>query len=252
MPDLIYLHFYSSWDSSCITGDFGPSLKIWLGLGSSLQGSGLMYCIFTQLINTPWAWTWVLHNGLKEITGDTRGLWIWFPRPNLQSHSCAVSCFISTDARYDQTPGREERRLVRTGPPPGCSALALVSTWLCPLSASQKAAEWGSIETNSLCRTQLMGLPGLGRKGGAAGLWLLILPHKHARNLPPGICPVTITNPPPSKPTSFPGHTWIHPKISPSHSPTYKVGWVKGEWLLVVHSLVNHNGPETEKKREVV
>lgn len=117
--------------------------------------------------------------------------------------------------KRDQTHGRRERRLVGTGPPPGCSALALVSTWLCPLSASQRAAEWGSIETNSLCRTQLMGLPEPGRRGAAAGLWLLILPYKHARNLPPGICPVTITNPPPSKPTSFSVHTWIHPKIPP-------------------------------------
>lgn len=105
------------------------------------------------------------------------------------------------------------------GPPPGCSALALVSTWLCPLSGSQRAAEWGSIETNSLCRTQLMGLPRPGRRGAAAGLWLLILPRKHARNLPPGIRPVTITNPPPSKPTSFSVHTWIHPKIPPFPPP---------------------------------
>lgn len=100
-----------------------------------------------------------------------------------------------------------------TGPPPGCSALTLVSTWLCPLSASQRAAEWRSIETNSLCRTQLMGLPGLDGRGAAVGLWLLILPHKHARNLPPGICPVTITNPSFSKATSFSVHTRIHPKI---------------------------------------
>lgn len=84
-----------------------------------------------------------------------------------------------------------------TGPPPGCSAFALVSTWLCPLSASQRAAEWGSIETNSFCQTQLMGLPRPGKKGAAVGLWLLILLRKHARNLPPGICSMTITNPPP-------------------------------------------------------
>lgn len=137
------------------------------------------------------------------------------------------------------------------GPPPGCSALALVSTWLCPLSGSQRAAEWGSIETNSLCRTQLMGLPRPGRRGAAAGLWLLILPRKHARNLPPGIRPVTITNPPPSKPTSFSVHTWIHPKIPPPPiHPTHKAGWVTGEWLVVVHSLVTHKG--AEKEREVV
>lgn len=157
--------------------------------------------------------------------------------------------------KRDQTHGRGGRWLVRIGPPPGCSALALVSTWLCPLSASQRAAEWGSIETNSLCRTQLMGLPGPGRRGAAAGLWLLILLRKHAKNLPPGICPVTITNPPPSKPTSFSVHTWIHPKIlppPPSLPPTHKAGWVTGECLVVVHSLVTHNRAETEKKREVV
>lgn len=68
--------------------------------------------------------------------------------------------------RHDKTHGRGKRRPVGPGPPPGCSAPALVSTWLCPLSASQRAAEWGSIETNSLCRTQLMGLPGLGGRGG--------------------------------------------------------------------------------------
>lgn len=116
---------------------------------------------------------------------------------------------------HDHTHGRGERRLAGHGPPPGCSAWALVSTWLCLLSASQRAAEWGSIETNSLCRTQLMGLPRVGRRGAAAGLWLLILPRKHARNLPPGICPVTMTNPLPSEPTSFSVHTRIHPKILP-------------------------------------
>lgn len=143
--------------------------------------------------------------------------------------------------------------MMGTGPPPGCSALALVSTWLCPLSASQRAAEWGSIETNSFCRTQLMGLPRPGRKGAAAGLWLLILRRKHARNLPPGICPMTITNPPPPKPTSFSVHTWIHPKIpphlSPSNHPPTRQDWLTGEWLVVVRSLVTHK--EAEKKREV-
>lgn len=135
---------------------------------------------------------------------------------------------------HDQPMGEEGRRLVGTGPPPGCSVLALVSTWLCPLSASQRATEWGSIETNSLCRTQLMGLPGLGRRGAAAGLWLLILPHKHARNLPPGIWLVTITNPPPSKPTSLSVHTWIRPKISPvpSSHPQDRVG--DRQWLSTV------------------
>lgn len=43
-------------------------------------------------------------------------------------------------------------------------ALALVSTWLCLLSASQRATEWGSIETNSLCHRQLMGFPRMGKK----------------------------------------------------------------------------------------
>lgn len=168
--------------------------------------------------------------------------------------------FISTDAKHDQAKarshpgGKGQRKMMGTGPPPGCSALALVSTWLCPLSASQRAAEWGSIETNSFCRTQLMGLPRPGRKGAAAGLWLLILRRKHARNLPPGICPMTITNPPPPKPTSFSVHTWIHPKIPPhlspsNHPPTHRAGLVTGEWLVVVHSLVTHK--EAEKKREV-
>lgn len=83
--------------------------------------------------------------------------------------------FISTGAKHDQAKarshprGKGQRKMMGTGPPPGCSALALVSTWLCPLSASQRAAEWGSIETNSFCRTQLMGLPRPGRKGGCRG-----------------------------------------------------------------------------------
>lgn len=124
--------------------------------------------------------------------------------------------------------GEGREGLLGTGPPPGCSGRALVSTWLCPLSASQRAAEWGSIETNSLCRTQLMGLPGPGRRGAAAGLWLLILPHKHARNLPPGICPVTITSPAPSKPTSFSVHTWIHPETPPPTGGAADRGGVPG------------------------
>lgn len=159
---------------------------------------------------------------------------------------------IMIKPKHDQTHGRRESSLAGTGPPPGCSALALVSTWLCPLSASQRTAEWGSIETNSLCRTQLMGLPGPGRRGAPTGLWLLILPHKHAWNLPPGICPVTITNPAPSKPTSLSVHTWIHPKIPRPIHPPRQAGWVTGEWLVVVHSLVTHNGPEAEKKRSGV
>lgn len=68
---------------------------------------------------------------------------------------------------HDKTHGRGKRRPVGPGPPPGCSTPALVSTWLCLLSASQRPAEWGSIETNSLCRTQLMGLPGLDGRGGS-------------------------------------------------------------------------------------
>ena len=142
------------------------------------------------------AWTRLPDKGLKETgqrwvhqqvdceASDSPGktLPLWFP-----VLSAPMQSMIKP--KHDQTHGRGKTRLVGTGPPPGCSALALVSTWLCPLSASQRAAEWGSIETNSLCRTQLMGLPRVGKKGTAAGLWLLILPHKHARNLPPGICP---------------------------------------------------------------
>ena len=145
-------------------------------------------------------------------------------RPNLLNRSVTASCIISTDAKHDQAEakGSGQGRLAGTGPPPGCSALALVSTWLCPLSASQRAAEWGSIETNSLCRTQLMGLPRPGRRGATAGLWLLILPRKHARNLPPGIFPCDN-----NKPTSFSVHTWIHPKIPPVPS-THPQGRVAG------------------------
>lgn len=54
-----------------------------------------------------------------------------------------------------------------------------------------------------------------------------------------------------NKPTSFSVHTWIHPKIPPVLS-THQAGWVTGEWLVVVHSLVTHNGLETEKKRSGV
>lgn len=93
--------------------------------------------------------------------------------------------------------------LAGTGWAPGCSALTLVSTWLCPLFASQRAAEWRSIETNSLCRTQLIGLPRLERRGATVGLWLLILLQKHGRNLPPGIYPAAIVSLPLFKPISF-------------------------------------------------
>lgn len=142
---------------------------------------------------------------------------------------------IMIKPKHDHPMGEEERRPVGHGPPPGCSVQALVSTWLCPLSASQRADEWGSIETNSLCRTQLMGLPGLGRRGAAVGLWLLILPHKHDRNLPPGICPVTKTNRPlPSPPPFLYTHGYV-PKYPLCHLPTQAT---------VVHSLVAQNREE--------
>lgn len=166
--------------------------------------------------------------GVSDFARHQKPLPFWF----LQFHQHWCKAWSSQSMIR---PMREERKvLVGTGPPPGCSALALVSTWLCPLSASQRAAEWGSIETNSLCRTQLMGLPRLGGRGAAAGLWLLILPHKHARNLPPGICPATIITPPPF----FFVLTWIHPKNTPSlpsHTPTYqpsRQGWVTGKWIV--------------------
>lgn len=77
---------------------------------------------------------------------------------------------IMIKPEQDHTLGKGQKRTTGNGPPPGCLALALVSTWLCPLSASQRAAEWGSIETNSFCQTQLMGFPRPGRKRAATGL----------------------------------------------------------------------------------
>lgn len=96
-----------------------------------------------------------------------------------------------------------------TGPPPGCSEPALVSTWLCPLSATQRAVEWGSIETNSFCRTQLMGLPRLGG-GGHRGALVTDPAAQTCQECTTWNLPCD--NP---CPTSSSEHTWIHPKMPP-------------------------------------
>lgn len=114
----------------------------------------------------------------------------------------------------DHTLGKRQKKTMGNGPPPGCSARALVSTWLCPLSASQRAAEWGSIETNSFCQTQLMGFPRSGRKKAVAGLWLQILLRKHARNLPPGI--LLYDNNYPPHPAHYNHHHHHHPLSKPT------------------------------------
>lgn len=109
-----------------------------------------------------------------------------------------------------------------TGPPPGCSELALVSTWLCPLSATQRAVEWGSIETNSFCRTQLMGLPRLGRGGGHSGSLVTDPAAQTCQECTTWNLPCD--NP---CPTSSSEHTWIHPKMTPlppGPSPTHPQG----------------------------
>lgn len=118
-----------------------------------------------------------------------------FSRHNLPKTCSVISCFPAPiqsviKPRRDQTHGGEGRSWGAWT----TSVQALVSTWLCLLSASQRAPEWGSIEPIPSVG-QLMGFPGPGRRGLAAGLWLLILPLKHARNLPPGIWLQTITNP---------------------------------------------------------
>lgn len=90
----------------------------------------------------------------------------------------------------EQEKGTGDWSMTLGRPPPGNSTPALVSTWLCPLSPGERPSEWGSIEANSLCRTQLMESP-VGR-GAGNSLWLLILPHKHDRNPPPVSNPGTM------------------------------------------------------------
>lgn len=117
--------------------------------------------------------------------------------------------------KHDQTHGRGERRLAGTGTTsrllsPSISLHVAVS-FVCQSKGCWMGVNWNQFPLSDT----INGVARIGQKGAAAGLWLLILPRKHARNLPPGISPVTITNPPPSKPTSFSVHTWIHPKITP-------------------------------------
>lgn len=143
------------------------------------------------------------------------------------------------------------------GPPPSYSALALVSTWLCLLSASQRVTEWGSIETNSFCHRQLMGFPRLGRKKAPAGLWLLILLRKHARNLPPGICSITTTTLP-RQPTTTTTTSKAHlfpPKVLPwcihrpnPHPPTKPYLWWRSGLAVFLWLATK----ETDEKKEGV
>lgn len=168
---------------------------------------------------------------------------------NLQTdspkHSIAGSCLIQQWCKAwsswnirprNQSVGRrgggggKETRLLGTGPPPGCSELALVSTWLCPLSATQRG-RWMGVNWNQFLLSETInGVAQTGQGGGpTAGLWLLILPHKHARNVPPGICPVTIHVPPPALYTHGYIRKCLHRPINP---PTGQNGWrgCGGHW----------------------
>lgn len=85
----------------------------------------------------------------------------WNIRPKSQ---CVCVCVL----------GGKETRLLGTGPPPGCSELALVSTWLCPLSATQRG-RWMGVNWNQFLLSQTInGVAQTGAEGGrprAFGYW---------------------------------------------------------------------------------
>lgn len=125
----------------------------------------------------------------------------------LQTPSFEAACFISTDAKRDQAKAWSDpwESGERAGGDWTTSRLLSpsISLHVAVSFVCQSKGRWMGVNWNQFPLSDTIngvaqeGGWGLGR-GGSSILWLLILPCKHAWNLPPGIC-LSDNN----KPTSF-------------------------------------------------
>lgn len=177
---------------------------------SGLNATGLhiqtnMCRVFSQLIsrglNVPRAQ--VLDKGLEGTEGSAsaNGLWnIRFSRQNLfrsgflfYQHWCKA--WSHPWERTEMVGGDwTTSRLLS----PSISLHVAVS-FVC-----QSKGRWMRVNWNQFPLSDTIN--GVARRRRGGGLWLLILPRKHARNLPPGIRPATITTTP---------HTHTHTRNPP-------------------------------------
>lgn len=119
-----------------------------------------------------WSPYWVLPKGFKDIAGsDSTDKTLKKKKKNaalflFYQHRCKAwsNCGPITPT------GREKGRLAGPGPPPGCSATALVSTWLCPLSASQRP-RWMGVNWNQFPLSDTINGVACGKvwRGGGGG-----------------------------------------------------------------------------------
>lgn len=195
----------------------------------------------------------------SALCGVKRDRRLWSITQNLQNHSLALSCFISTDAKRDQAKAWShpwERREEVGGDWTTSRLLSpSISLHVAVSFVCQSKGRWMRVNWNQFPLSDTInGVARTGQEGGGRGP-LVTDPAAQACqefatwNLP-------CDN---NKPTPFQTHLLFctHMDTSqntrrPIHPPTHKAGWVTGEWLVVVHSLVTHNGPETEKKRSGV